>query len=233
MINLNFDYEVKKTDRIKTASISVKDSVVLVTVPRTLSKEKVHEIVAKKRRWIKDKLNYYEKTHNSVKPKEYVSGEGFSYLGRNYRLKVLTGKLNGVQFKNGKLVVHIPKNYSKDKREKKIKEFLEEWYQERALVKLQEKTRRLAREIGVQPNSVMIKSYKGRWGSCNTKQELFFNWNIIMAPNRIVDYVVVHEMVHLIHHDHSKAYWKRLKSVFPDYEDCKEWLKANGRNLRV
>ena len=225
--------KVIKTERKRTASISVKDSAVLVTVPQTLSIGKVHEIVAKKRRWFQGKLNYYKQTQNLSKTKEYVSGEGFAYLGRNYRLKVLTGKLNGVQFKNGKLVVHIPKEYSKSKRENKVKQLLEQWYRERALVKLQEKTRRLARKVGVEPKSVSIKSYKGRWGGCNSKQELFFNWNIIIAPNRIVDYVVVHELVHLIHHDHGKAYWKRLKSVFPDYEECKEWLKVHGRNLKI
>jgi|TARA_B100000686_G_C16514497_1_gene823866 predicted metal-dependent hydrolase len=233
MLNLGFDYKVIKTERRKTASISVKDSNVLVTVPRTLSKHKVHEIVKKKKKWIQGKLNYYAQTQNLSKTKEYVSGEGFAYLGRNYRLKVLNGKLREVQFKNGKLVVHIPKEYSKRKKENTVKKFLKEWYQERALIKLQEKTKRLARKVGVEPKSVTIKSYKGRWGSCNAKQELFFNWNIIIAPNRIVDYVVVHELVHIIHHDHGKAYWKRLKSVYPDYEDCKEWLKVNGRNLKV
>ena len=233
MLKIDFDYKVIKTDRRKTASIAVKDSSVLVTVPRTLSKDKVHEIVAKKKRWIQDKLDYYQQTQNISKNKEYISGEGFAYLGRNYRLKVLTGKLSDVQFKNGKLEVRIPKEYSKAKREDTVKKSLEQWYQERALIKLKEKTRRLARKVGVEPKSVTIKSYKGRWGGCNAKQELFFNWNIIIAPNRIVDYVVAHELVHLIHHDHSKAYWKRLKSVFPDYEDCKEWLKVNGRNLKV
>ena len=117
MLNLNFDYKVIKTDRRKTASIAVKDSAVLVTVPRTLSKDKIHEIVAKKRRWIQGKLNYYQQTQNLSKTKEYISGEGFAYLGRNYRLKVLSGKLSGVQFKNGKLVAHIPKEYSKSRKE--------------------------------------------------------------------------------------------------------------------
>jgi hypothetical protein len=233
MTSLNFDYKVIKTDRRRTASIAVKDNAVLVTVPRTLSDDKVHAIVVKKKTWIKDKLNYYEQTQNLSKTKEYISGEGFAYLGRNYRLKVLSGKLSGVQFKNGKLVVHIPKEYSKSRKESTVKKLLEQWYQERALVKLQEKTKRLARKVGVEPKSVTIKSYKGRWGGCNSKQELFFNWKIIIAPNRIVDYVVTHELVHLIHHDHGKSYWKRLKSVFPEYEDCKEWLKVNGRNLRV
>ncbi len=233
MNDLGFEYKVIRTNRRKTASVSVKDDLVSVVVPNNISSERVKAILSKKNQWIKDKLSYYQGTRSSLRTKDYVSGEGFSYLGRNYRLKILSGELNGVKFKDGRLVVQIPKDFSHSRRVKRIKEFLEGWYQERALFKLKEKARRLSRKVGVTPEAVGIKSYKGRWGGCSKNHEVFFNWNIIMAPNRIVDYVVIHELVHLIHHDHSKEYWKRLKSVFPDYMECKEWLKANGRRLHV
>ncbi|MBT6045564.1 MAG: M48 family metallopeptidase [Candidatus Scalindua sp.] len=233
MNDLGFEYKVIRTNRRKTASISVKDEVVSILVPENIPDEKVQAILSKKSRWIKDKLNYYQGTRSSSKGKDYVSGEGFPYLGRNYRLKILSGKLSGVWFKDGRLVVQIPKNFTQSRRVKIIKEFLEEWYQERALFKLKEKARRLSRKVGVAPKAIGIKSYKGRWAGCSKSHEVFFNWNIIMAPNRVVDYVVIHELVHLIHHDHSKEYWKKLKAVFPDYLECKEWLKVNGRRLHV
>ena len=116
MLNLGFDYKVIRTERRKTASISVKDSIVLVTVPRTLSKDKVHEIVRKKKKWIQDKLNYYAQTQNLSKTKEYVSGEGFAYLGRNYRLKVLNGKLKEVSLRMGNWLFTCPRNTPKGKR---------------------------------------------------------------------------------------------------------------------
>lgn len=233
MKNLGFQYRIVRTNRQRTASISVKEDAVQVTVPNTLAKEKIQQIVSKKTRWIKEKLDYYRQTRIQSKPKEYVSGEAFPYLGRNYRLKILSGKLARIKLKEGRLVVHIPKEFSREEKAAAVKELLTEWYQERALAKLKEKAGKLAVKIGVVPKSIEIKTYKSRWGSCTKKREVFFNWHVVMAPNRIVDYVVAHELVHLIHHDHGKAYWKKLKSIFPDYLECKEWLKANGRSLEL
>lgn len=90
-----------------------------------------------------------------------------------------------------------------------------------------------AKLIGVPPNAVGIKSFKSRWGSCHVNGNIMYNWKIIMAPNRIVDYVVVHELCHLKHHDHSPKFWKAVEKVILDYRDCKEWLKENGRSLEV
>ena len=81
--------------------------------------------------------------------------------------------------------------------------------------------------MGLSPKGVGIKSFKSRWGSCSVKGKLDFNWKIVMAPNRIVDYVVVHELCHLKQHDHSPKFWTLVERVVPDYESCKEWLKKN------
>jgi predicted metal-dependent hydrolase len=83
------------------------------------------------------------------------------------------------------------------------------------------------------PKSVGIKSYKARWGSCSSKEKVDFNWKIIMASNRIVDYVVAHELCHLKHHDHSPKFWKAVEKLIPDYAICKEWLKDNAKRLEI
>ena len=108
-----------------------------------------------------------------------------------------------------------------------------DWYRNHAEKRLQEKTKRYAKLISVTPNAVGIKSFKSRWGSCHMNGDIVFNWKIIMAPNRIVDYVVVHELCHLKHHDHSPKFWQAVEKVIPDYKRCKEWLKENGRGLEV
>ena len=90
--------------------------------------------------------------------------------------------------------------------------------------KLQQKVDRYSKAIRVTPSSVVIKTFKG---------ELDFNWKIIIAPNRIVDYVVVHELCHLRHHNHSPEFWKRVNRVFPEYRDCKERLKMNSQSLII
>lgn len=87
--------------------------------------------------------------------------------------------------------------------------------------------------MGVQPNGVGIKTFKSRWGSCTVQGKLEFNWQIVLAPNRMVDYVVIHELCHLIHHDHSAQFWKEVARVMPEYGECRQWLKMNGEELRV
>jgi predicted metal-dependent hydrolase len=110
---------------------------------------------------------------------------------------------------------------------------LEQWYFSKALEKLKEKTKRYSEILSVKPISVSIKEYKSRWGSCSTNGEVTYNWRIIIAPHHIVDYIVVHELCHLLEHNHGPKYWKHVESVVPDYRICREWLKTHGQTLII
>jgi len=116
---------------------------------------------------------------------------------------VLIGSTKPVKLVNGRLTVTLPRN---TKTPEKVREALTHWFRTHAEQKLQEKVERFAKVIGVRPASVNIKTFKSRWGSCSTKGQVLFNWQIIIAPNRIVDYVVVHELCHLKRHDHSPEF---------------------------
>lgn len=107
------------------------------------------------------------------------------------------------------------------------------WYRLQAHQRFAEKVLRYARVVGVSPTAVDIKTFKSRWGSCNIRGEVQFHWKVILAPHRIVDYVVVHELCHLKHHDHSPLFWKSVERVMPDYLKCKEWLKLVGARFDV
>lgn len=225
-----FDAEVIRTDRRKTATVKVVEGKVSVVVPRSITTDRVEALVTRKTRWIREKLLLHRE-HQPPKPKEYVSGESFAYLGRNYRLKVESGPAKSVKLKSGRLVVQVPP--SVQKRDQYVQGAVTEWYREHALQKLQEKVQRYAKVVRVSPSSVGIKTFSGRWGSCSTKGNMEFNWKIIIAPNRIVDYVVVHELCHLHHHDHSPGFWQCVERVFPDYKDAKDWLRTNSRQLEI
>ena len=229
----DFDFEIVRRPGRKTASISVKDNSVTVVVPKTLSDKRVEQFVRRKARWIREKLKYNLEVRKTYRPKEYVNGESFSYLGRNYRLKIVDGKPEKVSLKNGRLYVNVPQSLSGEARDKLIVSQLTEWYQEQAEKAFKNKAKRYSTRIVVQPKNIGIKNYKSRWGSCSSKGAVYFNWRIIMAPQRIIDYVVAHELCHLIHHNHSKAYWKLVESVIPDYKESKEWLKVNGQLLNL
>jgi predicted metal-dependent hydrolase len=126
--------------------------------------------------------------------------------------------------------VWLPEGKSSPER---VRAALTGWYKDHSRKKLREKSNRYPKIVGVAPASVSIKEFKSRWGSCRPDGKIEFNWKIIIAPNRIVGYVVVHKLCHLKQQDHSSAFWKEVANVTPDYRECKEWLKENGRWLEV
>ena len=127
----------------------------------------------------------------------------------------------------------VPKTLHRDARAAYVKVQLARWYRDHAELRLRDKAGRYAPLLGVSPNSINVKYYKARWGSCSIHGDITFNWRIIMAPHRIVDYVVVHELAHMKHHDHSSKFWQTIESVIPDYRGCREWLKINGIGLQT
>ncbi len=224
-----FIAEVIRTNRSKSADVRVEDGAVSIVVPKGLDSDRITQILDGKRQWIKNKI-YLHRDAMPVSSKDFVSGESFTYLGRNYRLKVNRGHFNPVKLVQGRLLVSVPNGTEQPHM---IRNALVRWYKHHAQLKLQEKSQRYAAIIGVEPADVGTKSFKSRWGSCSARGKIDFNWKIIMAPNRMVDYVVVHELCHLIHHDHSAQFWKEVERVLPDYRVCKEWLKANASKLEI
>lgn len=233
-MNLDFDFpiEIIRTNRKRSASIKVVGISVIVTVPKSVSDRRIEDLVRQRTNWIRQKLKLLSETPPS-KPKEYVNGEAFTYLGRNYRLKRTVAPISDVKLKNGYLQVPIPPDTSKGAIKPTVKSSLESWYKAHALIRLTDKTKRYAKIIGVCPKAITVRDYKSRWGSCSASGIITYNWRIIMAPHRIVDYVVVHELSHLLEHNHSPKYWRHVENVIADYSDCREWLKLNGSNLVI
>lgn len=224
-----FIVEVIRTNRRKSADIRVEEGAVFVVVPDSTTGERIDQLLLAKRQWIIDKLALQREVA-PISDKQFVSGEAFPYLGRNYRLKVTTGVFNPVKLLQGRLVLQVPESRQQPHM---IRNALIRWYKHQAGLKIRQKVCRYAPLVGVEPISVTIKSFKSRWGSCTADGKLEFNWLILLAPNRMVDYVVAHELCHLIHHDHSPAFWRELARVMPDYQECRDWLKLNSVGLIV
>lgn len=231
-MNFDFPVEIIRTERSKSASIEIEDDIVKVVVPKTLSDQRIEDLISNRTAWIRQKLKIHIETIRP-KPKEYVNGESFTYLGRNYRLKCIRGGTGLVKLKNGYLNVPVAECVSGSALEQSVQQSLHGWYQSRALEKLKEKTKRYSSILGVKPQSVDVKEYKARWGSCSSSGDITYNWRIIIAPHQIVDYIVAHELCHLLEHNHGPKYWKLVQSVIPNYREHREWLKVNGEGLRV
>ena len=234
-MNVDFPLEIVRTRRKKTASIQIVGEMVKVMVPNSLSERRVQDLIHKRTTWIKKKLKL-QSEKVLPKPKEYVNGENFIYLGQNYRLKIVPDSIEssaGVKIKNGYLQVPVQRDLFGNEIEGCVRDALERWYIDRAFERLLEKTKRYSLQLGVQPQAIEVKDYKSRWGSCSISGEISYNWRIIIAPHRIVDYIVVHELCHLLEHNHSSRYWYHVENAFPLFRECRDWLKANGAGLFI
>ena len=224
----NIAINVHRTDRLKTVSIQVSRGKVKISVPKNLEQFKIDKILKSKSKWIKKKL-FLQSKITPFRNKEYVSGEDFLYLGRHYRLKVIMGQKYNTEFKDGYLKITV-KNRSNTQ---KIKRLIKRWYLEKAQLHLNKMTLDLSKELNVDFRSVKVRNYNSRWGSCSSTGKIFYNWRIIMAPAKIINYVVLHELVHLKEHNHSKRFWKLLKSYYSDLDYAKQWLVYNGHTLKI
>jgi len=226
---LGLRVEVVRSIR-RTAALHIIGSDLQVRVPEHVGDERVAAFLSKKRPWIRSKVAEIQRIppHRS---KELVSGESFPYLGRNYRLKVQEGHQVGVCLSKGYLKATIRPTEQGEQREVRIQQYLQSWYRTSALERLKEKTTRYAQQIGVSPTGLSVRNFKSRWGSCDKKGLVVFNWNIIKAPHSIVDYVVIHELCHLIHPNHSKEFWQVVGRHDPNYSEHKQWLKTDSNDL--
>ena len=226
---LGLRVEVVRSIR-RTAALHIIGSDLQVRVPEYVGDERVAAFLQKKRPWIRSKVAEIQllPPHRT---KELVSGESFPYLGRHYRLKIQEGHQVGVSLSGGYLKATIRPNEQGEHRTLKIQQYLQNWYRNKAQERLKEKTERYAKQIGVSPAAVSVRNFKSRWGSCDKKGLVVFNWNIIKAPHSVVDYVVVHELCHLIHPNHSKEFWQVVGRFDSNYLEHRQWLKVQGDRL--
>ena len=225
-----FTAEIIRSSKRASIAIKISKGKVFIMVPENVNRTTIELLVAKKSRWIKEKLAIQQEIF-AVRPKEFMTGEVFSYLGKNHALKIVSGSYPSLTHHENELIVSV-RNTNLDN-SKMIKQLLVKWYKQQAQLIMIEKTQHYAKIIGVSPSSVVIKAFKSRWGSCSIKSVIQYNWKIIMAPEPVIDYLVVHELSHILHHNHSPAFWKTVGAYCPAYKEQGAWLKLNGARLEI
>ena len=223
------EYNVIYSKR-KTLEISIKaPGIITVRAPIYMSEEQIEKNVRNKSKWIIEKLAILSKVDITPIKKEYVEGETFIYRGENYLLKVVIDeklKKPEVKLYEDKLIITMPRQD-----EEAIKDAIWSWYKNEAKMTIADRVEHYSRYFNLKPNNIKIKAQKTRWGSCTYKNDLAFNYKLIMMPPQVLDYVVIHEMCHMEHKDHSKNFWSRVSSIMPDYKDKRKWLKEHGMKL--
>jgi len=204
--------------RRRTISLEVtREAKLVVRAPTHAALNYIQGILCKKQDWIKKKQALLQERNNRYPPKKFIDGESFHYLGRSYRLDLV--EENAIRLTDH---LEFPKRMISDARYHLIK-----WYKTAAYEKIKERVDHYSKITGLSYSSIKISGAKKRLGSCSAKGNLNFIWRLVMAPLEVVDYVVVHELVHLDEKNHSRSFWNKLCIIIPDYKKRVFWLKEN------
>jgi len=220
---MELDYKVVYSKR-KTLTITVeRDRSVVVTAPEGTAPEKIQVIVASRKQWLYEKTHHAQKYHPLPHPpgKELVTGESMPYLGRQYRIELVEGG-GEIQFEQKFLVPRRLADKSAAFRD---------WFMARAEEKILPRVALYARNLGVSFKDAKIGKGKYRWGSCTPNDNVIFNWRLIKAPMFVIDYVVVHELAHLIEQNHTPRFWNIVRAQATAMDKAKTWLQKHGALL--
>lgn len=219
----DLSFEVRRSARRKSLQITVdRGGELVLSAPETCPPAVMEKLVREKRFWIYTKLAEKDVLGAEPPPKQYVDGEGFPYLGRSHRLLLVDGQEAAVKLEQGRFKMR--RAVAAQGREHMVR-----WYAERAEPWLANRVERFRKRIGVEPAGVHVQDLGYRWGSCGKGGKLHFHWRAILLPPHIAEYVVVHELCHLLEPHHTPAFWSRVERTLPDFAARKQWLAEHGR----
>ncbi len=223
----DIEYTLRRSAR-KTASIYIeRDGQVSILAPESLADYQIEELIEHKRRWIYTNLAEWNDLNAARVQRTYVNGQGFLYLGRSYRLKIVDEQDQPLKLLNGYFCLR------RDAQNEHADKVFQKFYREKGQELIPTRVAKFQGGMGVSPDTVRIQELGNRWGSCTKEGNINFHWKCLMAPLSIVDYIVVHELAHLKHPNHSSFFWNEVDKTLPDYRDHEDWLRDNGASLAV
>ncbi len=227
----SFEYKVIKKD-IKNITIRINEKgEVYVIAPLNVSYPSIEEIVKNKIGWIQESVKIAKTRIYKMKSLGLLDGRKLLWMGNLLKIEVQQADIKKcyVEIVEDKIIV-----YGRDvllKNEENIKKSICEFYRQKAKIIFRKRVDIYRKNLNVYPKKITIRCQKTRWGSCSSDGNINFNYKILMAPVEIIDYVVVHELCHLVHMNHSKDYWRLVESIIPQYKSRRKWLKCNGYML--
>ena len=219
-------FRVRRSARRKTLGLTVeRDGSLTLALPETCPLEWATQFAESRRFWVYVQLAKRNLLTRPVPIKEFVNGEGFTYLGRTYRLKLVDPtEVEPLRLVGGRFELHRDRTMEAEA-------VFRTWFIRTGKAWLTRRVHRLAREVGVEPTGVQIQELGYRWGSCGKNHRLYFHWRVMTLPASLVEYVVVHELVHLLEPHHTPAFWRRVARAMPDFERRKQALAVHGGQL--
>lgn len=223
----DLEFRVRRSDRRQTLGITVeRDGSLVLSAPPAVGDAQLERFAKQKRFWVYQKLAAKEALHPPFPAKKFVTGEGFPYLGRSYRLQLVAALEVPVKLESGRFKMRrTDAVYGRAN--------MVRWYTAHAGRWLATRVERFAARARVEPRAMVVQDLRFRWGSCGKGGRLYFHWQSILLPPRVVEYIVLHELVHLREPHHTAAFWRVVDRAMPDWEQRRRWLAERGREFMV
>ncbi|MGB5835197.1 MAG: SprT family zinc-dependent metalloprotease [Thiohalocapsa sp.] len=224
------EYDLLPGSHRKTTNIVIERSGrVTVRAPEGYTPEQVDAVIQSKRLWIYRNLAEWKDLNASAVVREWVNGETFLYLGRSYRLALVSDDGPDLQLKDGRF--RLQRRLIENGGSPAARQAFEIYFTDKGRHRFGQRVAYYAPKVGVEVAAVKVKDMGFRWASCGKSGNMNFHWRSMMAPPRIIDYITVHELCHLHQRDHSDAFWNEVDKVMPDYRERKAWLRKHGATL--
>jgi len=198
-----------------------------VVIPKSYKSDRIADLLSKKHRWILNVLARYGRIQPHQSDQPLKSGDTLPYLGRELEVvaRQCDGNAESVNLERNRLVVSLKAGSNR------LNMVLERWYREQAAQVIREKIRKLGADLRFTYGRLSIRGQKTRWGSCSRKGNLSFNWKLIMAPESVINYVIVHELAHLKEMNHTKRFWQLVGRHCPNWREQRKWLNDHQTKL--
>jgi predicted metal-dependent hydrolase len=224
---------VRTTRRKKTVSLSIDgESGLLVAAPLGLSVSEIQAIVRRRAPWI---VRRARPQTLELHPRQFVSGESVLYLGRRVRMALTRADVPevAIKFKHWSFEVIVPDKLEGGARTRAVRQAFVSWYKLHASARLTMRARHWQSILGMDPVDLRIRDQRQRWASCSADGVLRFNWRVVMAEPSLLDYVIVHELAHLVVKNHSAEFWRLVAAAMPDYSVRRRHLREIGPYLSL
>ena len=223
----NFEIKINRSSRRNSVALIVKDNTLYVKAPFYISENTINNIITIKNKWITKKFAE-DKILRGKPIIEYNNGDILLFKGKQYKLNVKEFSFNRVELTNNFLNIYINECYQN---KGIIKDAIFKWYFSESEYNLNKTVNYYKNLMEISVNNIKISEYKSKWGSCNKTKNLTFDWRIIMAPEQVLRYLVVHELSHIRHPNHSPNFWSYVESFMPNFNIHRKWLSKNGKFL--
>lgn len=229
-------YSLRRSERAKNTRIVVKPDKIEVVAPLKVSDRKIHAFVEAQQDWIRAAmLRVAEKARTvpSLAPDEYADGMAIPYRGRQLpmQIELTKAKLVRIQLQADSFLVNLPSHADQEQRSELVRQAFIRWMKNQARLEANIEIEKHAPRFALFPKSLRIKTQKSRWGSCGPNNDINLNWLLMLAPPAVLEYVIVHELCHIKHKNHSQDFWRLVEKHLPDYPERRRWLKQNGSSL--